>query len=195
MTSYYIIKMVNEMYDYIKGIVKDINPGYVTLDNNGIGYKINTPNPYSFKDEEETTIYIYTKVSEDEYSLYGFKTKEEREIFLKLINVKGLGPKMALPILASSTVEGLMAAIESENILYLTKFPKIGDKLARQIVLDLKGKINALSKDETPINDELSGVLENLGYKKPEIKKIIKDVDQSLPLEEQIKVALKLLLK
>lgn len=183
------------MYDYIKGIIKDINPGYITLDNNGIGYKINTPNPYSFHDEEETIVYIYTKVAEDEYSLYGFKTKDERDIFLKLINVKGLGPKMALPILASSTVEGLMAAINSENILYLTKFPKIGDKLARQIVLDLKGKLDTLSNEEVVVNDELTSVLENLGYKKPDIKKIIKDVDPKLPIEEQIKVALKLLLK
>ena len=183
------------MYDYIKGIIKDINPGYISLDNNGIGYKINVSNPYSFKDEEEVTVYIYTKVAEDEYTLYGFRTKEEREIFLKLIGVKGLGPKMALPILASSTVDGLMAAINSENILYLTKFPKIGDKLARQIVLDLKGKLEVLSKEDTVVNDELTSVLENLGYKKPDIKKILKDVDSSLPIEEQIKIALKLLLK
>lgn len=184
------------MYDYIKGTIKDISSGYITLDNNGIGFKIFTPNPYSFKDNEEVTIYIYNKISEDENSLFGFRTKEERELFLKLINVKGLGPKIALPILAGSTIEGIMTAINSENVIYLTKFPKIGDKLARQIILDLKGKLETFEKDNnTVINDELVEVLLNLGYKQTEVKKILKDVDKSLSLEEQIKQSLKLLMK
>lgn len=183
------------MYDYIKGIITDINGGYITLENNGIGFKIFVPNPYSFKETEEAVVYIYNKVSEDENSLYGFKSKEERDIFLKLINVKGLGPRMALPILAGSTIEGLMAAISSENVIYLTKFPKIGDKLARQIILDLKGKLETFDKTSVSVNDELTEALESLGYKQAEIKKIIKDVDVSLTIEEQIKQALKLLMK
>lgn len=183
------------MYDYIKGSIKDINPSFVTLENNGIGYKIFTANPYSFRETEETIIYIYNKIGEEENSLYGFKTKEERELFLKLINVKGLGPKIALPILAGSSTEGLMSAINSENVIYLTKFPKVGDKLARQIILDLKGKIETFDKTSTLVNDELVDVLVNLGYKQAEIKKIHKDIDKSLSLEEQIKQALKLLMK
>lgn len=184
------------MYDYIKGTIRDINSGYITLDNNGIGYKIFTPNPYSFRDNEDVTVYIYNKISEDENSLFGFRSKEERELFLKLINVKGLGPKIALPILAGSTIEGVMTAINSENVIYLTKFPKIGDKLARQIILDLKGKLESFDKNETVIvNDELVDVLLNLGYKQAEVKKILKDIDKSLSLEEQIKQALKLLMK
>jgi len=184
------------MYDYIKGTIRDINSGYITLDNNGIGFKIFTPNPYSFRDNEDVTVYIYNKISEDENSLFGFRTKEERELFLKLINVKGLGPKIALPILAGSTIEGVMTAINSENVIYLTKFPKIGDKLARQIILDLKGKLESFDKNETVIvNDELVDVLLNLGYKQAEVKKILKDIDKDLSLEEQIKQALKLLMK
>lgn len=184
------------MYDYIKGIIKDVTPGYVTLENNGIGYKIMVPNPYVYKEEEEVTIYIYNKVSEDENSLYGFKTKDERNIFLKLINVKGLGTKTALPIIAGSSIEGLNTAINSENVIYLTKFPKVGDKLARQIILDLKGKLETFDKtNNTVINDELNSVLENLGYKSSEIKKILKEIDYKLSIEEQVKQALKLLMK
>ena len=85
------------MYGYISGEIKEIEPSYVIIDNNGIGYLIYVPNPYGFMIGKNYTIYTYTKVAEDEYSLYGFKTKEEKESFLKLISVKGLGPKICLP--------------------------------------------------------------------------------------------------
>ncbi len=182
------------MYDYIKGKVSYINTNCIVLENNNIGYKIFVPNPYSFKEKEEVTVFLYNHIREDENSLYGFKTKEERDIYLKLINVKGLGPKVALPIIATSSIDGLLDAINKENVIYLTRFPKIGDKLARQIILDLKGKIMVFDKtNET--NDELVLVLENLGYKGAEIKRIMKDVDMSQSLENQIKEALKLLVK
>ena len=86
---------------------------------------------------------------------------------------------------------------EMENILYLTKFPKIGEKLAKQIILDLKGKIYADIEDSVDDNntEELMSVLENLGYKMSEIKKVIPQVDSSKSLEDQVKEALKLLLK
>lgn len=126
------------MFDVIEGKVIDIEVNYVCISTSGIGFKVFVPNPYSFRLDEEVKVYLHNQIKEDEYSLYGFKSKEERNIFLKLINVKGLGPKIALPILAGSTVEGLMDAIERENVLYLEKFPKVGEKLARQIILDLK---------------------------------------------------------
>ena len=125
------------MYGYISGEIKEIEPSYVIIDNNGIGYLIYVPNPYGFMIGKNYTIYTYTKVAEDEYSLYGFKTKEEKELFLKLISVKGLGPKMALPMLATGSITMIEEAIETENINYLKKFPKIGDKVARQVILDL----------------------------------------------------------
>ena len=180
------------MYSYIKGIVTDIESNYIVIENSGVGYMIYTPNPYSFELNKEATIYVYQYIREDEQSLYGFKTKE---LFLKLISVKGLGCKMALPILASGGIEGIKDAIERENILYLKKFPKIGDKVARQIILDLKGKLTSTNVDSTPVNDELVEVLVGLGYKRPDIKKIIHKVDCKKSLEEQIKDALKLLLK
>ena len=102
---------------------------------------------------------------------------------------------MALPMLASGSIEGIVDAIERENILYLKKFPKIGDKVARQIILDLKGKL--AKQDQTNINNsqELILVLENLGYKNNDIKKVIPSVNTNNTLEEQIKEALKLMLK
>ena len=89
------------MYGYIKGRIKEIESGYVIIDNNDIGYIIYVPNPYYYKLDEVYTIYTYNHIREDEYSLYGFKDKETLNLFLKLISVKGLGPKMALPMLAT----------------------------------------------------------------------------------------------
>ena len=187
------------MYDYIKGVVTYIKNNSIVLDNNGIGYLICVSNPYSFNEGEEYTVFVYQHVAEDINCLYGFKTLEEKEFFLKLISVKGLGCKMAMPILAVGSIDGIKDAIERENILYLKKFPKIGEKLAKQIVLDLKGKLEfigtGISDDVVETENELKEALIALGYKEKEITVVISKVDSSLSIEEQIKEALKLLLK
>ena len=182
------------MYSYIKGIITEIESDHISLECDKIGYLIYTPNPYLFNINEEYKVYLYQYVREDEITLYGFKTKEEKSLFLKLIGVKGLGCKMALPMLALGEVNGIMDAIERENILYLKKFTKIGDKVARQIILDLKGK---LAKDEvqtTNSHDELIETLKSLGYKTNDINKILPNI-KSETIENQIKEALKLMLK
>ena len=183
------------MYNYIKGLLESYGTNYICIDNNGIGYKIYVANPYSYQEGNEYKVYIYSNIKEDEYTLYGFKTPKDREFFEKLINVKGVGPKLAIPMMASN-VDSLIDAIERENILYLTKFPKIGDKVARQIILDLKGKLtieeDLFSNDNT---EELLSVLEALGYKKTDIKKVLPQVNSSNPVELQVKEALKLLMR
>ena len=201
------------MYDYIKGIVTNIVSNAIILDNNGIGYLIYTPNPYSFHEGNEYKVFVFQNVKEDELSLYGFKSIEEKELFLKLISVKGLGPKMTLPILATGSVAGVVDAIERENILYLKKFPKIGDKVAKQIILDLKGKLGVIATGEvvdTNSYEELIEVLKGLGYKEKEFKSVSssdlgienndaelkeEENDVNLSIENQVKEALKLLLK
>ena len=183
------------MYGYIKGFIKDIESDYIILDNNGVGFLIYTASPYSFEMDKEYTVYLYQNVREDEISLYGFKSIDEKKLFLKLIGVKGLGCKMALPMLAAGNPSGIIDAIERENIIYLKKFPKIGDKVARQIILDLKGKLTSSQTDNLPINNDLIDALKSLGYKASYINKVVKQIDPSSDLEIQIKDALKLLLK
>ena len=183
------------MYEYINGIVTDNQSNYIVLENNGIGYLIYVANPYSYENKEYK-VYIYQNIREDENTLYGFKTKEEKDLFLKLINVKGLGCKMALPMLATGSIDGIIDAIERENILYLKKFPKIGDKVARQIILDLKGKLTSSDTPTSEVDhDELVEALKGLGYKPGDIKKILPNIKTDISIEEQIKEALKLLLK
>lgn len=196
--NYYFdtINKVMIMYAYIKGKIVDIESNYIVLENNNVGYLIYTANPYSFELNVETIIYLYQYVREDEISLYGFKSKEEKEMFLKLIEVKGLGCKMALPMLANGAVDGIISAIESENINYLKKFPKIGDKVARQIILDLKGKlVSSEINNENSHNEELMEALKSLGYKPADIKKVLTNVSKSDTIENQIKEALKLLMR
>ena len=183
------------MYSYIEGKITEIESGYVVIENNGIGYLIYTANPYSFELGNEYRVYLYQYVREDEISLYGFKNLEEKNLFLKLTSVKGLGCKMALPMLAAGSISGIVDAIERENILYLKKFPKIGDKVARQIILDLKGKLVSNTEAASNNFDELVEALKSLGYKVSDINKITKMIDPSLEIEAQIKEALKLLLK
>ena len=186
------------MYGYIKGTITEIDSNYVIIENNGIGYLVYVPNPYSYKLNSEYTIFIYTCVREEEFTLYGFKERDQKELFLKLINVKGLGPKMAMPIIATGTIDAIAEAIENENINYLKKFPKIGDKVAKQMILDLKGKLNTINTGlfaKEDLSDELMEVLTGLGYKQNDIKKVISKVDATKSLEEQVKDALKLMLK
>lgn len=185
------------MYNYLKGTVQFIESDSIALETNGIGYKIYVANPYSFMEGEETTVFVYHQVKEDIEALFGFKTREERDLFLKLLNVKGLGTKVGIGFFATGSVSGIVDAIDRENVLYLKKFPKVGDKLAKQIVLDLKGKLGSIDITTTSNNDsfELISVLESLGYKTADISKIVPNVDKSKTIEEQVKDALKLLLK
>ena len=184
------------MYEYIKGKIINQESNYIVLENSGIGFLIYVANPYFFELNKEYIIYVYQYIREDENTLYGFKNIEEKKLFLKLIEVKGVGCKMALPMFATGSIDGITDAIERENILYLKKFPKIGEKVAKQIILDLKGKLNTGEVGKTSQDfDELIEVLKGLGYKLSDINKILPSIKADLSIEEQVKEALKLMLK
>ena len=180
------------MFDYIKGIVKGIGSNYIVIENNNIGFIIYTASPYSFKENEQLCIYTHSHIREDAFDLYGFKTLEERNIFVKLISVKGIGPKGALAILANGDINGLQAAIDSGDVKYLQKFPGIGPKASGQIILDLKGKLENVQVSDPKIND-VKEALKSLGYSNQELKKIDKFLleNKELPIEVLIKESLK----
>lgn len=179
------------MYDYIKGVVTEISPSYVTIENHGVGYQVIAPNPYAFMLHSECTVYLFQKVSDDAIRLYGFKSLKERDLFIKLISVNGIGPKSANAILASGTVEQITNAIDLGNAKYLQKFPGIGPKASQQIILDLKGKIEFEDKAIKTLNlIEVEEALKALGYKQKEIKKVLPTLDPSKPTNALIKDAL-----
>lgn len=183
------------MYAYFYGKVVEQGSSYIVIDVNNIGYLVYVANPYAYEIDKEYKVYLYQVIKEDEHSLYGFKNLEEKEMFLKLISVKGVGPKMALPMFATGSVGGICDAIDRENILYLKKFPKIGEKVARQIILDLKGKVVSSSNGSDSSYEELRDVLIGLGYKEKDFKHVLVKIDSNLSIEEQVKEALKLLLR
>lgn len=175
------------MYEYINGTVIKVSPTHLVLDNQGIGYHILIANPFrlSTKINQEATVYIYQSVTQDAMRLYGFINSEEKELFLKLIGVSGIGPKSALAILAAEDHVGFVQAVEQNNMKYLQKFPGVGKKTAAQIVLDLQGKLSDLSpevievfgteNDQLTLNNELDEALEALsvlGYTQRDIKKV-----------------------
>lgn len=184
------------MYAYIEGIIKEIKPSYVVIENHGIGYLIISPNPYSYHMGEEIRIYTHHYVREDLDNLYGFKSLESKELFIKLISVSGIGPKSALSLLASDQINDIILAIEESNVKFLTKFPGIGQKSAQQIILDLKGKLIEDEDELIPTHkNDTVDALSALGYSNVEIKKVMKKIDQDQPVQEMIKQALQLLMK
>lgn len=195
------------MYAYIKGTLSQLFPTHVVVETCGIGYEIQTPNSYRFQKYLEKEVQIYTSliVREDAQLLYGFINEEEKEMFLSLIKVTGIGPKSALAILASSTPHEVKLAIENENDAYLTQFPGIGKKTARQIVLDLKGKVTITEENsddllQTQVNgneqnqiiSEALLALQALGYSKRELTKVEKSLNKHNvnSVDEAVKIGL-----
>ena len=184
------------MYAYILGVISEIQPTNLVLDNQGIGYLIVTPNPYIYKLGENVKMYIHHHVREDQDTLYGFDTKESRNLFEELISVSGIGPKSALSILASGKPDQIEYAIENQDVKFLTKFPGIGPKSAQQIILDLKGKLDKKAMEVTSNQkDEVQEALMALGYSASELRKVLTKLDPALPIEKRIKQALQLMMK
>ncbi|MFU2206061.1 Holliday junction branch migration protein RuvA [Streptococcus pluranimalium] len=197
------------MYDYIKGNLTKITAKFIVVEVGGLGYIIYVANPYSFSESvnQDVQIYLHHVVREDAHLLFGFHSDEEKDVFLKLISVSGIGPMTALAIVAVDDNEGLVNAIDNSDIKYLMKFPKIGKKTAQQMILDLAGKFvdapmengKAPKTKTVATNEQLDEAMEallSLGYKAGELKKIKAFFEGTNETAEQyIKSALKMLMK
>lgn len=199
------------MIAYIKGKLMFIQEDSIVVDVNGIGYNIICPNPfiYESKVEEELFIHTYQHVREDMIHLYGFKDEDEKYLFTKLISVSGIGPKSATTILGTAHAPDFIAAVEVEDEKYLTQFPGVGKKTARQIILDLKGKLTnivsvaeqtdekqQIRKPTTALNDAIDA-LKSLGYTEREVNAVIPQLkaDELEQTDAIIRKALTLLTK
>ncbi|MEW9500553.1 Holliday junction branch migration protein RuvA [Jeotgalibacillus marinus] len=201
------------MYEYIKGEVALISTEYIVVDHHGLGYQLFMPNPFvmTSKQGQHVQVFTYQHVREDQLTLFGFPTMEEKLLFMKLLNVSGIGPKGALAILASGAPEQVIQAIENENDTFLTKFPGVGKKTARQMILDLKGKLQDVVPDffpnlfadpdrakstDNPKLEEALLALKALGYSDRELKKVEPSLfKESLTTDQYIKKGLQLMLK
>ncbi len=185
------------MFSYIKGTVTEVSPSSITIDVQGVGYEVFTPNPYEYKIDTQDKIYIYHHVREELFVLYGFKNKEAKSLFVKLLSVKGIGPKSAMAILATGNVNDVIGAIEIGNAKFLGKFPGIGPKASQQIILDLKGKLDFSEQSFAKSSNisEVEEALQSLGYRATEIKKALKNLDPSKATNQLLKDALAQMLK
>ncbi len=164
------------MIAFIRGNVAAYGTDWIVVDNHGIGWQMAYPHPENVRLNTEISVYTYMHVTENDVSLFGFESQEEKELFLRLISVKGLGPKTAMNMLSHSGYSNVVKAIEDGNVAALKKMPGIGAKSASQIVLDLKGRlVPAAVKTHTPqatypqeIAEALEG-LKNLGYRQSEL--------------------------
>lgn len=203
------------MITYVKGVLTEIHDHAIVVEVQGLGYEIICGNPFEFQHEENEEVHVHTyqHVREDAIQLYGFKHPKQKSLFMKLISVSGIGPKSGISIIGTVDVKGFVAAIEHEDEKYLTQFPGVGKKTARQIILDLKGKLEDIAytevSDEVPIvglepttveSNHLQDAMEALsalGYSDTEIRKVTPTLQQEDQGEtdELIRKALRLLAK
>lgn len=192
------------MIAFVKGFVSAYGTDYIVVDNNGIGYEIAYAHTENVRLNEEISVYTYMHVTENDVALFGFESMDEKDLFMRLISVKGLGPKTVMNMLATKGYDHIIQAIEAGDVKTLKNLPGIGEKSASQIVLDLKGKLipttvkSTSSKQTYPqeIQDALEG-LKNLGYKAGELSSVANIMNESpgLTTEEYLRIGLSILSK
>ncbi len=186
------------------GLIKEKKPSLLLLEVNGVGYEIHVPLSTSFqlpKNGESAYLLTHLVVREDQHTLYGFATEEERKLFRTLIKISGVGAKMALTILSGINVNGFVQSVINEDIDTLVHLPGIGKKTAERLIVEMKDRVegitnnlesSASSTSENSTVIEARNALVNLGYKNNEAKKILDNIDtKGLSVEELLRQALK----
>lgn len=193
------------MLEYIKGTVEELTPTYAVLENNGIGYMVNiTLNTYTaLQSKKDSRLYLYEAIREDAHILYGFLDKREREMFLLLISVSGVGANTARMILSSLPVVELEQTIDTDNVNMLKSVKGIGAKTAQRIIVDLKDKIKHDTDSlilQVPARsesfEEALAALVMLGFPQQHSQKVLKKLlsdDPAITVEDAIKKALKMM--
>jgi Holliday junction DNA helicase RuvA len=193
------------MYEHISGKIIELNPAYLVLETNNIGYLIHISlHTYSLLEKKEQAhIFLHQIVREDAQLLFGFAEKAEREIFRLLITVSGIGANTARLMLSSITASEIKSAIRTDNINTLKAIKGIGLKTAQRVIIDLKDKIDKTEIEEEQVSlpknkfgIEASSALVMLGFPKNKAEKVINDLlskEQKISVEELVKKALKIL--
>jgi len=196
------------MIDYIKGTIAELNPAYAVIDNHGVGYMMNiTLSTFDVLNRDakgQAMLYAYEVIREDAHTLYGFAAKQEREAFLLLISVSGVGPNTARMVLSSMSVDEFSHAISTGNVAMFKAVKGVGGKTAQRIIVDLKDKIKPtgdtllVEKGQArgEVFDEALAALVMLGFTQQASSKALKSLfaaDPALTVEAAIKQALKMM--
>lgn len=190
------------MFSYIRGRLTEANENQVTLETGGIGYSITVSGNTASKlplPGTDTMLFLYLQVREDEVGLYGFISREEKEMFLKLIQISGIGPKAAVGILSGMTPDKLAIAIVTGDVKGISGIKGVGKKTAERMVLELKEKLAAEDVELFGTSDEPSGLMQDainalrtLGLNQAEAVKAVEPaMKEASTLEDVIRNALR----
>ncbi len=189
------------MIDFIDGIVEEITEDKIIISTGGVGFALTASDisRSSVEVDKEYKIFTEMRVREDDITLYGFVTRDERKVFNLLTTVSGVGAKVGMGILSAISLNDIRMAIASSNVSMLTKAPGIGKKTAERLILELKDKMGTLDLTNAPQIDiheepadeaELIDALMSLGYNRYESIKASADIDSTLDLSSKIRIAL-----
>lgn len=185
------------MIGYLRGNIIEVLPESALIDVQGVGYEV-LASSHTLLDlagllGKEIIVWIHTHVREDALQLFGFHDKDEKNLFLSLLKVNGVGPKMALSILSGARTDEIKNMIESGNAKALSSLPRVGKKTAEQIILTLKGKLVSASEGVhamSPIQTQITSALLNLGYKSQMVDQFVSTLPKEVSLEEGVRKGL-----
>ena len=198
------------MIGSLNGLIKNKKPSEVLIEVNGVGYEVHVPLSTSFKlpeIDQQTHLLTHLIIREDQHTLYGFATEEERNLFRALIRISGVGPKLAITILSGTNVEDFVRSVQAQDADALIHLPGIGKKTAERLLVEMKDRIDQIGGVNLKEGDgiESSGIqvikeahnaLSSLGYKSAEARKILEKIDsKGLTVEELLRQALQSLNK
>jgi len=176
----------------LRGKRAGLSAAGLVLDVNGVGYLVQATPSVLRQTGDELTLETYLHVREDVLQLYGFASSEERDLFVHLLSVNGVGPKVALAIVSGSTPTELRRAIALEDTARFEAIPGIGKKTAQRVVLELKEKLGTAVESAAPVADLVArDALVQLGWTVVDAERALAGVDPELPVEEQVRAALR----
>lgn len=189
------------MIGYLKGQIIEVTPEVALLETAGVGYELTcSANTLAFLQDQlskTAVLWVHTHVREDALQLFGFIDQKEKQLFLSLLKVNGVGPKSAINILSGTTYQELFSMIEGEDVRGLSKLPKVGKKTAEQMILTLKGKLviseTTISAKATPARSthkELASALINLGFRPQDVDKVVTQISPDADLDSGLRTAL-----
>jgi len=184
------------MITYLEGEIKNKSQNYIILENSGIGYQIFLSEKYiaGAKEGERASFYVHEYIRENSRDLYGFLALSELAFFWRLLDISGVGPRMAMNIIALGTIEELVQNIEKGNIDYISQVSGVGKKTAQKIVIELKGKLDLAASGEE--DQEVMQALKNLGYSGAQAREAVKKVSkETSDTGEKVREALRYLSK
>lgn len=186
------------MIGYLRGQILQHDLETLVVDVNGVGYEVfcSQATLSQVSGRETVELYIYTAVREDAITLYGFYSKLEKELFLTLIKVNGVGPKLAVNILSGAPVETILQMIEAEDVKALCQLPKVGKKTAEQLILSLKGKLPEISFSPTERGQlkgnraDITSALVHLGFRLQDVERVVAEMSHDTDVEAGIRKGL-----